>query len=83
LVVIGRSVLSRSVRQGICKKVVSSCIPPESVNTTFALDINFRKSRYLKELMELGVINNRIRVHYRSHRYAAQAAMRRSISSIR
>ena len=82
-VVIGRSVLSLSVRQEICKIVVSSCIPPESVSTTFALDINFRKSRSPKVLVELGVINNRIRVPYRSDRYAAQAAMRRSISSIR
>ena len=32
-IVIGLSVLGRTVKQGVRKKVVSSCSPPESVNT--------------------------------------------------
>lgn len=48
LTVIGRSVLSRSVRQGIPRMVVSSWIPPESVSTSDARDIRRRKSRYPK-----------------------------------
>ena len=44
--VIGRSVLSRNVRQGTPSTVVSSCIPPESVNTRRALSMSARKSRY-------------------------------------
>jgi hypothetical protein len=34
--VIGRSVFSRSVRQGTPSAVVSSCRPPESVSTSVA-----------------------------------------------
>src|SRR5580658_546011 len=43
--VTGRSVLARAVRQGTPKKVVSSCIPPESVSTSEALRSSARKSR--------------------------------------
>src|SRR5882672_11377161 len=43
--VIGRSVFSRSVRQGTPRAVVSSCRPPESVSVIFELLHSFRKSR--------------------------------------
>ena len=42
--VAGRSVFSRSVRQGTLRIVVSSWMPPELVSTSFAEDISFRKS---------------------------------------
>src|SRR5580765_6822523 len=44
--VTGRSVFSRKVIQGTPKIVVSSCTPPESVRTTLAQDMRWRKSRY-------------------------------------
>ena len=43
--VTGRSVFSRTVTQGTPNTVVSSCMPPESVNTSFALSIKQRNSR--------------------------------------
>ena len=43
--VIGRSVFSLRVKQGIPKAVVSSCKPPESVKTNFDSDISAMKSR--------------------------------------
>ncbi len=44
--VTGRSVFSRSVRQGTPSTVVSSCTPPESVSTMRAPSLIERKSRY-------------------------------------
>ena len=38
--------LSLHIKQGTFRIVVLSCIPPESVRTTLAEDIRFRKSRY-------------------------------------
>ncbi len=43
--VTGRSVLSRKVKQGIPRYVVSSWIPPESVSTAAASASSERKSR--------------------------------------
>ena len=43
--VIGRSVFSLSVMQGIPKAVVSSCKPPESVKTNFDSAIKATKSK--------------------------------------
>ena len=43
--VIGLSVLSLMVMHGIPKTVVSSWMPPESVNTNLEFDIKARKSR--------------------------------------
>jgi hypothetical protein len=44
--VMGRSVLSRSVRHGTRSTVVSSCTPPESVRTSRADASSAMKSRY-------------------------------------
>ena len=44
--VIGRSVLSLRVRQGIPRTVVSSCTPPESVSTARAPSRRLRNSMY-------------------------------------
>ena len=45
-IVIGLSVFSRIVMQGILQNVVSSCMPPESVTTNFDSAISFWKSKY-------------------------------------
>src|SRR2546429_1188314 len=47
--VMGRSVFSRSVRQGTPRAVVSSWMPPESVRTSLALLRRQRKSRRSEE----------------------------------
>jgi len=44
-IVIGRSVFSRRVRQGMPSAVLSSCSPPESVRTRRALLDSDRNSR--------------------------------------
>src|SRR5215470_5917681 len=44
--VTGLSVLCLKVMHGTPRIVVSSCIPPESVRTTFASDIKDKKSKY-------------------------------------
>ena len=44
--VTGRSVFSRSVKQGTPRNVVSSCTPPESVSTPVAWASSTRKSTY-------------------------------------
>ncbi len=46
VIVIGRSVFARTVKQGVFKKVVSSCTPPESVMTKLAWFSRARNSRY-------------------------------------
>lgn len=45
VIVTGRSVLSRSVKQGTPRTVVSSWIPPESVSTSAAWSMSARNSR--------------------------------------
>ena len=43
--VTGRSVFGRKVRQGVRKKVLSSCNPPESVSTKRAALVRVSESR--------------------------------------
>ena len=50
--VTGRSVLSRSVKQGIPRNVVSSCTPPESVSTA-AASASSEKSRSTRRVHDL------------------------------
>ena len=45
VIVIGRSVFSRKVKQGILSEVVSSCNPPESVITKVELPTKDTNSR--------------------------------------
>ena len=51
VIVMGRSVFGRNVKQGIPRNVVSSCNPPESVRTNRALSTSPIVSWYPRGLV--------------------------------
>ena len=55
---IGRSVFSRNVRQGIPSTVVSSCIPPESVNNQPRVAVKRKKIEVAQRLDQPQVLHS-------------------------